>query len=320
VSTDANQYGNYRWTGGAITIDGIKITATSSVNWNRIAMNFQGDYATVKNTEVYGLPAYVAGSDSVVFDVLANYSSFQSVYLHDIADWDMWNMWGHDNHISFSKISNCSNPDYSATGPHADLIQTWGGGSYNNYFECSVFENNTISGGMLNCGGGGSPCDPTARDFDYRNDIFANSGTQAIQDHLTNFHLYNNVFYNYPGGFAIWGSPYGDDAQIYNNVFMGYGMSGYTSTTTRDYNAWDQQAFDNTNYNQYQWGPNNFIITDPGFVDAANGDFHLQANSPLRGKGLNLSGDAYMTMTDCAGNPRPASGGWDIGPYQYTGP
>ena len=69
------------------------------------------------------------------------------------------------------------------------------------------------------------------------------------------------------------------------------------------------------------FGLNNLFLsatTDPGFVNAAAGDFHLRADSPLRGKGVNLSSDPYASITDFDGNPRPIEGNWDIGAYEYV--
>lgn len=51
-------------------------------------------------------------------------------------------------------------------------------------------------------------------------------------------------------------------------------------------------------------------------------DFHLMSGATsLIGKGTNLSSNAAQCpeiMFDRDGNPRPASGAWDIGPYQYA--
>lgn len=55
-------------------------------------------------------------------------------------------------------------------------------------------------------------------------------------------------------------------------------------------------------------------ISDPQFVDAANGDFRLKKGSPCIDKG----GTAYGT-TDLAGNPRVINGKIDVGCYEYQG-
>ena len=54
---------------------------------------------------------------------------------------------------------------------------------------------------------------------------------------------------------------------------------------------------------------------DPLLVDLQKGDYHLKADSPLRGKGINLS---KFYKTDFDGRPLPKTGKWDIGAIQYS--
>jgi hypothetical protein len=51
---------------------------------------------------------------------------------------------------------------------------------------------------------------------------------------------------------------------------------------------------------------------DPGVVSLYGQDYHLTKNSPLFGKGINLS---EFYSIDYEGNSMPASGGWNIGAY-----
>ncbi len=55
------------------------------------------------------------------------------------------------------------------------------------------------------------------------------------------------------------------------------------------------------------------VNADPLFLNAAGHDFHLMAGSPAIGKGVMTA-----AATDFDGNPRPRSGSWDIGAYEYT--
>ena len=54
---------------------------------------------------------------------------------------------------------------------------------------------------------------------------------------------------------------------------------------------------------------------DPGLVDLQKQDYQLKADSPLRGKAINLS---EFYKTDFDGRPLPKTGNWDIGAIQYN--
>jgi hypothetical protein len=59
------------------------------------------------------------------------------------------------------------------------------------------------------------------------------------------------------------------------------------------------------------------INVDPLFVDFANGDLHLQTNSPCINAGLNA---VAPPGTDVEGNARIAGGTVDIGAYEFPTP
>ena len=54
------------------------------------------------------------------------------------------------------------------------------------------------------------------------------------------------------------------------------------------------------------------VLTDPKLEGAASFDFHLLAGSSAIGAGVPTA-----AVTDFDGNPRPQSGAWDIGAYEY---
>lgn len=59
------------------------------------------------------------------------------------------------------------------------------------------------------------------------------------------------------------------------------------------------------------------ITNEPAFADLANGDFHLQSNSPCINSGNNI----FVSVTsDLDGNPRIVAGTVDIGTYEYQTP
>jgi len=61
-------------------------------------------------------------------------------------------------------------------------------------------------------------------------------------------------------------------------------------------------------------GERGCIVADPLFVDAENGDYHLQTNSPCINWGRNA---LVSSASDLDGNPRVVEGIVDIGCYEY---
>ena len=57
------------------------------------------------------------------------------------------------------------------------------------------------------------------------------------------------------------------------------------------------------------------VKRDPRFLDPANADFDLRANSPAIDKGSSLD----APPTDIRGVPRPQGAGVDIGAYEHKG-
>ncbi|RKY13364.1 MAG: hypothetical protein DRP82_05480, partial [Planctomycetota bacterium] len=60
----------------------------------------------------------------------------------------------------------------------------------------------------------------------------------------------------------------------------------------------------------------NCIHSDPQFVDAANGDYHLKDTSPCIDAGDNSLVPSGVDK-DLDGNPRIVNGTVDIGAYEY---
>jgi len=113
------------------------------------------------------------------------------------------------------------------------------------------------------------------------------------------------------------GSPVGVASGLHfrNNLFI-YSSSPYTGNRSggalKTANWYSKHKSPRTTYkgDDKQAGSG-----DPFLVDLEKGDYHLKADSPLRGKGINLS---KLYKTDFDGRPLPKSGKWDIGAIQYS--
>ena len=113
------------------------------------------------------------------------------------------------------------------------------------------------------------------------------------------------------------GSPVGvaSGAHFRNNLFI-YSSSPYTGNRS---GGALKTANWYSNYNSpgttYGGDGKQAGSGDPLLVDLQKGDYHLKEDSPLRGKGINLS---KLYKTDFDGNPLPKTGNWDIGAIQYS--
>ena len=188
-----------------------------------------------------------------------------------------------------------------------------GGGAYN------VTSSNCILTGNLAYHGGGAysgtlhNCTLTGNDADVGGG--ADAGT------LYNCMLIGNKA-NYGGGAGA-GTFYnctlsGNSASQGGGVLGGtfYNCVIYYNTGSFGSNYWGGTL----NYSCTTPDPGGFgnITNDPHFVNAAAGDYHLQATSPCINAGTNQ--DWMIGATDLAGNPRLYAGGRvDMGAYEYQG-
>jgi hypothetical protein len=131
------------------------------------------------------------------------------------------------------------------------------------------------------------------------------------------FRFYNNLVYKSYGLGGEWNcfltvGPCASSSRYFNNVHIDCGSSRWGGSTT-DYNYWTDSTY-------RFWDSHEVISTEAAcaFVNAAGHDFRIGTNSVLLGAGLNMSADASMSTTDFAGNTRPSSGAWSIGPYQFA--
>jgi hypothetical protein len=112
---------------------------------------------------------------------------------------------------------------------------------------------------------------------------------------FTNVSFYNNVAYNSVGVSTspFWYRTQRPEVIFRNNIGYGTG-SNSLGATIQDHNSW------------------NLGITNPQFVNAAEGNFHLQSNSTA----INAGSSVLAPKIDYDGISRPQSGAYDIGAFE----
>lgn len=139
----------------------------------------------------------------------------------------------------------------------------------------------------------------------YGNLIYGNTGGIDVSYDCTNCLVYNNTVYNNniirgnvktPNNYDGIHIGTGINTIIKNNILYGnYGSNTVNTATGTNTTA------------------SNNLSTNPSFVNAASGDFHLQASSPAIGAGTAIPG---ITITDFSGAALPQSASIDIGAFQ----
>ena len=149
------------------------------------------------------------------------------------------------------------------------------------------------------------------------NRIHGNRGDGNVTlNHGNNIQFYNNVVYGAANGVEVsYGSP--SNTQIYNNTIYNHSgngialKSGVSSTQIKN-NILYQNATAINNSSSGLVSSNN-LTTNPQFVNASGGDFHLSASSAAIDSGLAIP----SVSVDFDAVPRPRGAGYDIGAFEY---
>jgi hypothetical protein len=133
---------------------------------------------------------------------------------------------------------------------------------------------------------------------------------QLNSDNLQDVYVENNIYYSYATGanYAFWEI---NQISYQDGVFIVKDNSFYRPTGSI-------KIYWNGSYYTSSANPEKFgddpIFTDPKFVDAADGDFHLGSTSPCKDTGNNV----YVSSFDFDGVTKPQGAGYDIGAFEYV--
>jgi trimeric autotransporter adhesin len=191
---------------------------------------------------------------------------------------------------------------------------------------CLMVNNTGVDGGAIGAGPG---------KYEVRNCVLLNNhatrrggavaciGQSTIEDpHPSHIDMVNCTLAGNTGGLA---AVYGDDGtmRLTNCILWNLGLDEIGPRSAVVNNCDVEGGWPTSGY-PYLGGNN--IDADPLFVDAANGNLRLQADSPCIDAGTSeyyasrLGTTQDAPRADIRGVPRPMGGGFDIGAYEYFDP
>jgi Domain of unknown function (DUF5123)/IPT/TIG domain len=144
-------------------------------------------------------------------------------------------------------------------------------------------------------------------------------GFSAIAIYSGDWNVFNNTFYgiNSSSGIVWLNSDFAKPtANVRNNIFYSDGSSPYVGmlngTTSSQLTLSNNLYFNRGSAPSWDSSP---VVLNPLFVDAANGNFRLQATSPAIDKGTSTV--TTIVTTDADGAARLQGSAVDIGAFEY---
>jgi hypothetical protein len=313
--TPVSTSGTLVFNGSGAVLKGFTILSTATPTAGvQVLIGVYGNNVTIADCTIRDIPGQTL-DDEIVIQVIASQCTFTNLFFRNINDRDLFRAWGAYNKWTSCTFSNCNNPNYGPS--HADIIQTWWIGQLvkSNVFENCYFVDCNQATFQLKGTPDNINCNPGAEGYwTIRNCIFKNCASWPVIS-TDQFRFYNNLLYVCgTGSYNLFlnSGPCNTGGRYYNNVLINtYCQTGSNPSYRNNAFSAADASFG---------GTGDFVTTEAAckFVNAAAGNFRLQAGSSLIGKGINLASDASMTTIDADGKARPASGAWDVGPYQYA--
>lgn len=215
---------------------------------------------------------------------------------------------GQANNIINSTVSYNSGNRAACEGSCSYMFSASGGVSRANYIENSIISFNSSSGDMFASAGVDSSA--TIINSKITNNHCTNTSYQGCAVGFSN-NITNSIIANNTSGI-------GSSSRITNSIFINNTKDIFSSSSqiiTLQNNYIDENNIDN----DYVLSLNNIYDgINLGFVDQANGNYHLTAPSDLIDAGTTDVDGVTLPATDLDGNARIVGSSIDIGPYEFS--
>lgn len=294
-----------------------------------------------KNYSEYGAPAlwlisfenvktlFVLKNSEITEHVSTLNSNYPIIFGESASDYAVDSMWAINNYFHNNKglgICGLSSSLYAEMNKNIVSNNVYGIGANAPYCH---FKNNILKNNHIGAGGASGYVENV-----FCNNLYYHNGNDTM--------AYFNLVGNYPGTLPLpenhifnntfIGNFYDDDHNVdldpaygfnlnHNNIYQNNiniydGQVGIPMQVERDSNYFANNIMDvdcQVLSPRSICGPGNIVTSDPQFVDADMGDYHLSPCSPGVDAGGNSLPDTFNIVTDLSGAPRKINGSVDIG-------